>query len=374
MRRYLCVIVMIIVLGVSTKCVHCDKIDYYEISPELHKIQNILNKNSDVYNDVLGKTPKEMILDLLKGRFKFSMKDFIIRIVKLMSHEIRSNVRMLVGLTMVAILTSILKNMQSSFCNDELASISFYACNIVANMLLFKCFNNCINITKGIIDDIGALTVAVVPVSTSLMMSCGEIVKVSAVKPFILCGVSMLVYAIKKISLPLVYISTVIKVVSSITSRVEVTKIGKLIQSASNFVSGFLLTVFIGVVAIKGAGAQLVDGITTRTAKYMFGACIPVVGKYLSDIADNVIASLVMIKSVVGIASVIGIILMCVIPIIKLASVVIVLKLMEALLEPVVDKRFSKLVGEVSTSVSSMIGIVFLVGVVIILSIKIFLT
>ena len=197
MRRYMYAMVIMITVMVIRAEVYCDKTDYYDISPELSKIQNILSKNSNVY-DVLGKSPKEMILDLLKGRFKFSMKDFAIRVIKLVSYEIRSNVRMLMGLTVVAILTSILKNMQSSFCSDDLVSVSYYACNIVAQTLLIKCFNNCIDITKGIVDDIEAFTLAVVPVTTSLMVSCGEMVKVSAVKPFILCGVSMLVYAIKK--------------------------------------------------------------------------------------------------------------------------------------------------------------------------------
>ena len=90
----------------------------------------------------------------------------------------------------------------------------------------------------------------------------------------------------------------------------------------------------------------------------MFGACIPVVGKYISDIADSVIGSLVMIKSVVGIASVVGIILMCMIPIIKLTSVMLVLKLMEAMLEPVVDKKFQRLLGEVASWGISLIGLV----------------
>lgn len=374
MRRYMLIIVTIMVVVTNVCNARCQEIDYYELSPELKEMQNLLSKNKENYNDIIDESPKEIILNLLKGQFKFNTKEFIVKMIKLMCKEIRSNFSMLISLTMVAILTCILKNMQSSFCSDELSKFSFYACNMVAQIMLMKCFNNCIAITKVLLEDVETFSLAVVPITTSLMISCGDVIKVSSLKQFILCGISMVVHVIRKVSLPLIYISTVLKVINSVTSRVEIRKLGKFIQNISTLISGFLLTLFIGVVALKGSSARLVDGITSRTAKYMFGAFIPVVGKYLSDIADSVIGALVMIKSVVGIASVLGIILICVIPIIKLASIVLGLKFMEAVLEPIVDEKFSKLIGEVATSISSMVGIVFFVGVVIILSIKIFLT
>ena len=105
------------------------------------------------------------------------------------------------------------------------------------------------------------------------------------------------------------------------------------------------------------------DGITGKTAKYMFGEFIPVVGKYLADVADSVIGSLVLIKNVVGILGVIGVILMCIIPIIKLFSIVIILKVVETTLEPITDKRLFSSIGEVVKAVNAMIGIVFLLGV-----------
>lgn len=365
------VVVIIFVIIAKNDIGYCEKVDYHSLSPELTEIQNLLDKNKDVFYNVLDKTPKEMIKELLCGQFKFSLKNFVSSIIKLLFNEVRNNVKILIKLSLVAILSAILQNVKSSFCKDDLGRVSFYACNMVAITILLKCFNNCVLITQNVVDDVNIFSHVVVPISTSLMVSCGDIVRVSAVKPFVLYGISIIVYVIKKVSLPLIYLSTVLEVLNSVTSRVELSKMSKLIKSVAYFVGGFVLTVFIGVVTIKGSTANLIDGITGKTAKYMFGACIPVVGKYLSDIADSVVGSLMLIRSVIGIASVIGIVLVCVMPILKLVAVVFVLKIMEATLEPVVDKKFTQLIGEVTSSISSMIGVVFLSSVIIILSITV---
>ena len=54
---------------------------------------------------------------------------------------------------------------------------------------------------------------------------------------------------------------------------------------------GGLLTIFLGIISIQGATAAVTDGVTIRTAKYLTGNFVPVVGRMFSDAADMVVGA-----------------------------------------------------------------------------------
>ena len=357
--------IIILVMMLILKGNNVYAIDYYELSPELSRIQEVLSKN-DMSNKIFDVNPKSLIKDLISGRFKFDLKKFLNSLTKLLLKDILQNASLLVNLMLLAILCAILNNIQNSFCSFN--NIAFYVCNVAIISILMKCFNNCVNITKDVVDDIGIFSRSVIPISTSLMLSSGQVMKNNTLKPFLLYAISVIVDLIKKVNLPLIYMATILEIFNNITDKIQISKLGKLLRNMSNFIIGFILTIFIGVITIKGTVANLVDSITGKTAKYMFGEFIPVVGKYLADVADSVLGSLMLIKNVVGIASVLGIVLMCIIPIVKLFSIIIILKIVETTLEPITDKRIVNSVNQVVKAVSAMIGVVFLLSVVTIFS------
>ena len=367
-KLYIYILTTIIVCLLKLNNVNGQIIDYYDISPELSEIEGILEENKNTYTNVLETTPKELIKDLLSGNFKFNLSNFINKIVRLLFREVIYNKNILVNLMMLAIFFAILKNMGSSFLNESISHIALYSCHIAMVSILIMCFNNCINIVKDLVNDVRVFSYSILPISTNLMITSGQITKGSVLRPFILYELSMVVGLIKKVILPLIYYGTILGILNNITDSIEVSRFGKLLKNIAKIISGFVLTIFIGVITIKGSMANCVDELTGKTAKYMFGTFIPVVGKYLADAAESVIGSLMLIKNVTGIASIIGILIICIMPILKLLSVVIILNILEVVLEPVTDKRLVNSVGEVSKSINGMIGIVFLLAFVVIIS------
>ena len=67
---------------------------------------------------------------------------------------------------------------------------------------------------------------------------------------------------------------------------------------------GLFLTVFLGVISVQGASAAVTDGITIRTAKFITGNFIPVIGRMFTDATDTVVGASVLLKNSVGIAGV----------------------------------------------------------------------
>lgn len=64
--------------------------------------------------------------------------------------------------------------------------------------------------------------------------------------------------------------------------------------------AGLLMTVFVGLLSLKGSLAGAADSVTLRTAKLAAGAVLPVVGGAVSDALSSVQGSMSLLRSSVG--------------------------------------------------------------------------
>ena len=99
------------------------------------------------------------------------------------------------------------------------------------------------------------------------------------------------------------------------------------------------------------------DGVTGKTAKFAIGALIPIAGKYLADAADAVIGCTLLIKNAAGIAAMIGIIGICIIPLIKIFAMIALYRITCILIEPIADKRISNCISEMANTLTYILGI-----------------
>lgn len=94
------------------------------------------------------------------------------------------------------------------------------------------------------------------------------------------------------------------------------------------------MTVFLGVISVQGATAAVTDGITIRTAKFVTGNFVPVIGRMFTDATDTVISASVLLKNTVGIAGVAIVLIIAAFPAIKILMIAFIYKLAAALLQP----------------------------------------
>lgn len=101
----------------------------------------------------------------------------------------------------------------------------------------------------------------------------------------------------------------------------------------------------------------VVDGVTSKTAKFAISAFIPVAGKYLADAADAVIGCTLLIKNAVGVAIMIGILVICLLPLLKMLAVILLYRMSCVLLEPLAEGRIIKCISDVANSMTYILGI-----------------
>jgi len=134
------------------------------------------------------------------------------------------------------------------------------------------------------------------------------------------------------------------------------------------------LTLFIGALSLQGVGGAVADGISLRTAKYMSGAFIPVVGKMFADVLEAVIGGSLLLKNAVGLVGLLAIGAISLFPVLKILAIVIIYKLAAALIQPIGDSNIADTIQSMGNSLLLVFASVASVAIMFFLAIAIIIT
>lgn len=346
-------------------------IDRQSSSGDVRKIEQQLNKYADRdFKELLADfDPHKIIKEGATGKTGFNLTDFINRALIYIFKEIYVNINILIKLIILVVLCAILKNLQTSFLSESVGELAFYTCYIVIVSILIIGFNTAMAMGREIIDNMVAFMQATIPVMITLMISGGNITSAGIFQPILIMIVQVAATILKNVLIPMIFLYTVLTVVDNISDKVQISKLKNLLKQISMWSLGTILTVFIAVVSVQGSLGAVVDGVTSKTAKFAIGAFIPVAGKYLADAAEAVVGCTLLIKNAAGVAAMIGILAICIVPLIKIFAIMALYRLTCALVEPIAEKRITNCINDIAGSLTMIIGIVSSVAIMFLISI-----
>lgn len=334
-------------------------IDEQADSEEVETIQEQLQKHSseDILKIFEGYDPQSFIKDTAKGNFKFNIKGIFNRVFMFLFKEIYQNIHVLVKLIVLVILCALLKNLQTSFLSESVGELAFYACYIVIVSVMFVSFNSVFKLGFRIIDSMVNFMHATIPVMITLLVSGGNVTSGGIFQPVLIMVVEVSATIIKNVFLPVIFLSALLSIADNISDKIQLSKLANLLRQSALWALGFILTVFIAVLTIQGSLGAVVDGVTGKTAKFAINF-IPVVGGYLADAADTVVGCTLLIKNAAGLAVMIGVIAICLVPMLKILALIALFKIACVLVEPISEKRITNCINEVANSLTFVLGIV----------------
>ena len=260
-----------------------------------------------------------------------------------------------------------LKNIQSSF-GGSVSEVAFYVCYLFIVVLIIKSFTDIMGICEETIIKLSDFVNILIPLILALLLANGSIATVGILKPVLLFMVSCINVIVSKFILPILFISTMLGLVSNISEGIEISKLPKFLQKISMWCLELLIVVFIGTLSVEGTLAANVDGVTAKGAKTIVSTVVPVVGKALSDATDSILGAASITKNAIGVLGVIIIIGISILPIIKVLVLMLVYNVAEAIIEPIVDKRISKCMSSIGDSMKMIVGVMATTSVLFILS------
>lgn len=340
-------------------------------SNEIKDIEHQLDKimGSDFKEIVEDYNPKEIIKNVAKGNFKLSFSEVLKKGLQYVFKELYINIHILIKLVVLVVLCALLKNLQASFLSDGVGELAFYACYIAIISLILVSFSSAISLGVSIIDNMVDFMYATVPVLITLLVAGGNITSGGIFQPVLILIVEISATIIKNVFIPLVLLSTILSIVNNISGKIQISRLASLLKQVTGWGLGVILTIFVAVVSIQGSVGAVADGVASKTAKFAIGTFIPVAGSYLADAADTVLSCALLIKNAAGIAVMIGVIAICLVPILKLFALIGLYKIAEVLVEPISEKGLTDCIKEIAGSLAFILGIIASVAFMFLISI-----
>ena len=264
-----------------------------------------------------------------------------------------------------------MSSISDSLENKSVSQVTYFVELILIITLIISTFSNCISLVKNTIQNLVGFSNSLIPILMTLMLTTGAITSAGMIQPILLLLINFIGNAISNFILPVVLISTSLNIISQISDEIKISKIPKFLNSATIWVLGIIMTLFVTVLSLEGSLTQTVDGVTAKTTKAAVSTVIPVVGKILGDATDAVIGCAGILKNAVGFVGVIVILGICLSPIIKLTILTITYYLASALCQPIADAKIVNLLGSVANTFKTLLAIIFCVTVLLIVGLTI---
>lgn len=313
-----------------------------EVNNKLTSLYNYINSmklDIEIMNDL---DPVEYIKGYIKnGEGNLSLKTLSNATTSFLFKEVKTALSFSISIIVVAIMCSLIKNLQSAFSSEGISNIAFFACYSILIIILSKSFLVSINIATDIIKGLSNFMAAILPVLVMMIGSIGGFAQAATMDPIIIGATLIIPRIYTTIIIPLILISFVLDFTNNISNEFKIGNLCKLTKQITIWIQGIILTIFIGLLTVRGITSSTIDAVTLKTAKFAVDNFIPIVGKAFSDAIASVAGYSLIIKNAVSSIGLIIIVIMMLYPIIKLLLITFVYKLTAAVIEPISDKRIT---------------------------------
>lgn len=354
-----------------------ESVDTY-ISEQLNKInlQEIQNqiKDEQFIEDVDLKT---FMKDLISGK-KTMIDLFDKEGLKLfLFDELRASLKVASIIFVLALLSSILKSLDNSFSSGAISQVTTYIVFIVMVTLTLVGFKDVLNICNTTIDSMINLMQILMPILITFLVVMGFPMTSTVMTPIFMGGVTFINIVFKNFLFVSITIGFAILVINNLSNSIKLKKLASFIKQINLITIGAIFTIYLALVSMQGMYVKSLDGFAVKSTKFAIGNFIPVVGGFVSDSFDIILSSSQLIKNLFGGVGLIILVGICLIPIIKIISIILVYKTSAMIVEPVGEDSISNFLNEISNLMAIMLAciiaitIMFFVTIAIVVSISV---
>ncbi len=286
------------------------------------------------YDGFLPESQKGSLMDFISGEKQFSFNEWFKGMLKFVFHELLVNGKLLGALILLTIFSMFLQALQNAFEQSSISKVAYAIVYMVLIILALNSFHVAMEYTKETIEVMTSFLMALIPLLLALIATSGGIISAAFFHPVLLFLMNTSGILIQYVVLPLLFFAAILSIVSTMTDHYKVTQLAQLLRNFAIGILGAFMTVFLGVISVQGTSSAVADGVTIRTAKFVTGNFIPVIGRMFTDAADTVINASVLLKNTVGMAGVIILLMITTFPAIKILIISFIYKLAASLLQP----------------------------------------
>ena len=335
-------------------------VDYDDIQESIDNI--LVDKETIDFEQYVNK--------LISGKESFSPTAIASKLFGSIKGEINANVATFGQIIAISLIAAIFTNLSTAFKFNQVSETGYYVTYILLFSLLVGSFVTASNIAAKAIGQLLEFMKALVPSYFISVAYCSGSMSSYVFYEATLMVITLVDFIILKVVIPLINFYLIIVLANNLSKEDMLSKLAGLIETIIQWTLRSLLAVVIGFQTIQGLIVPVADQVK-RSRFLKVSSAIPGVGGTLDSVAETVIGSGILLKNAIGVAGLVVIIIICVVPIIKLAVVALIYKFSGAVLQPVSDKRIIECISATASSAQMLLKSIVVGAILFLLSITI---
>lgn len=315
---------------------------------------------SNSFTDKLG--------EIIRGDLAVDVNSFLGFISNIFIEDILNFLPYVCLIIAIAVLYSMVNSAQSGK-NKGISDLIHFVCYGATVIILIVWITKLISMTSGVLGNLKSQMDLIFPLLLTVLTALGSSVSVGVFQPAMAILSGGVVSVFVNVLLPIFTFSLVFIIISNLTTNIKFNKFADFFSSSFKWIMGMVLMLFSAFVSIQGVMAGSIDSISIKTAKYTVKSAVPIIGGFLSDGVNLIMASSVLIKNAIGVGGLLILISTILLPIIKILVFSFLLKFASAILEPIADSRITAFVSSVAKAIQMLIAILLGVAFMYFLSI-----
>lgn len=319
-----------------------------------------------------NKSFAEMITELTNGE-SLDVNGFFSALLSYIAKETLAFIPSLISIIMIALLAGVMNGIRSRFLGKNTAEIVHFVCYLSIVLIVISLLLPLMKMTEGTVQLMRRLMNVMFPVILTLMTASGGAMSGKLFQPLSAILSEGICEILAVVILPLFVAVTVLSVVSNLSDTLSLKKLIDFFKSAALWLNGICFTVFFAFLSVQGITAATYDGVTVRAAKYAIGNSVPIVGGYVREGFDLILASCALIKNSVGVFGLILILCIVILPILQIGVFSLALKLTAGICEPLSDKKVPSFLSAVAGNLSLLVAVIVGVALMFFIAVMLFI-
>lgn len=287
---------------------------------------------------------------------QLSIRDLFQQLIVLLLQEIVFSAVLLRQLVVVAALSAMLTRLSSAFGENAVVRLAQSICFLVIIVIGLQSFRTVMNLATETIDRMVSFMYAILPTLTALLAAAGGITSAAIFHPVLIAMVSAVASAVRYLLLPLIFAGGVLGLLAHFSAELPLSRLAGFVRQAAVTILGLMFIVFSGVMTVRGAVTPIADGVALRTAKFLTKTFVPVVGGMFADAVEVVAGGSLLIKNAVGVFGLAVVFFVVAVPIIKVWAVILIYKLTNAVIQPIVDNRVVEAIASLENTLTLILA------------------
>lgn len=293
----------------------------------------------------------DKIQQIINGQFD-SAESFWNILWELLGSSLSNVSAAVVSVGIIMIILGLVKNTSDGLIGKSTQTvISFVGVCLIVSSIVSLLADVYVSVFS-LMDKLASLSQASFPIMLTLLVANGGNAVSTVCQPSMVIFSSFVIELVKNVILPFSVSSMIFVAVSSISRNIRLNKTASTIQSISTWLLGIVFMFFSAFTTVQGIGASTIDSVSFRAAKFAAKNYVPILGGYLAEGFDMVVASTTLVKNSFGIVCVLAIFLMIINPLSTILATNLSVQILTSVCEPIVDEKYITMLSKLSKCLS----------------------